>query len=106
MTNYYPECQCCGECCRLSVLCASTGEVERILRYLEANRLVVNDRGPDRCPFLDDDNRCQVYPVRTQTCRLYNCQKPRKQLLRENPDIIIDDKPLVDLRQTFVTEHP
>ena len=103
ITNYYPECEICGSCCHLTILCISIDEVEAIKEYVADHGIIARDYGPDRCPFLQDNRRCAVYPVRSQTCRLHNCKLPRKQLLSDNPDLVIDDtKPLVDLRKTFV----
>ena len=103
LTNYYASCEICGSCCQLTILCMSLEEVERIKEYMVKEGVEAKDQGPHRCPFLQDNNRCAVYPVRTQTCRLHNCKIARKELLTQNPHIVIDDqKPLINTRETFV----
>lgn len=101
--NSYPECNQCGHCCRLTVLALTIEEAERIMDYVGKNHIIVQDKGPSRCPFLEDDGRCIIWPVRSQTCRLFSCQKTRYDVIEENPTLEIpEDKWLVDFRKVFV----
>ncbi len=80
-----PEVACvdgCGKCCGL--ISMSKLEEGRIRRFLGERRLDIrfsNDPldvtymkavyGDNRCYFLDERQRCLVYPVRPIICRLY-----------------------------------
>lgn len=83
------KCQCCGRCCRRpdGVATLSPQQVEAIAVFVKRsvsviefiNQYLIKDRGwwvmsscrhrPD-C-FLDEQNRCQIYPVRPDYCQTY-----------------------------------
>jgi Fe-S-cluster containining protein len=83
------ECTGCGACCtggRDHYVEASAREREAIRRFLGLSVRWFRQRyltrvdddvtgirlGADgRCPFLGQDNRCRVYPVRPRQCRTY-----------------------------------
>lgn len=95
--RYYPPLACsqgCDYCCHLPVS-VSVAEVVAVLDYVQQNfsaprrealRQRVAARYQDvveltdeqrkhtniRCPLLDDDGRCSVYPVRPLACRGFN----------------------------------
>jgi Fe-S-cluster containining protein len=83
------ECTRCGRCCVAGngyYVYLGRDEVARIRNYLglssgwfrrrylhrtEAGEMVAAFHGDGRCAFLDEDNRCRVYPVRPVQCRTY-----------------------------------
>ena len=83
---------CCansGECCVLTEQEIAEGyatmfplykaEYTNIVDYLRANfapertehLLSITEERPQRCPFLDTQNHCTIYPVRPLICRTY-----------------------------------
>jgi Fe-S-cluster containining protein len=79
-------CTGCGACCTGGAgheVETSAAEQEAIRGFLNLSRAwfrrryLTRDRrgirlGRDgRCPFLGDDNRCRIYPVRPTQCRTY-----------------------------------
>ena len=80
------ECTTCGACCRshgdYAHLYMVEEEVLGIAQHLgldpqtfrerycaEEDGWTVLQEGHEVCPFLGEDNRCQVYPVRPMQCR-------------------------------------
>lgn len=101
--NTYRECKACGQCCTLTLIAMTTQEAQDILDYVKENDIHPKDQGPYICPFRGDDMKCMIYPVRSQTCRLYGCTKSRFRMIDENPDLVIpDDKVFVDMRRVFL----
>ncbi len=101
--NTYKECKACGQCCTLTLIAMTTQEAQDILDYVQENDIHPKDQGPNICPFRGDDMKCMIYPVRSQTCRLYGCTKSRFRMIDENPDLVIpDDKVFVDMRRVFL----
>lgn len=65
----------CASCCHLERSAFSV-EVEAIRRWLSAHPAVAaraEERLPraDRCVYLEDDDRCGIYPVRPTLCRTH-----------------------------------
>ena len=101
--NSFPECRCCGDCCRVNVLAMTHEEVERIRAYMAAHRVVPIDRNKERCCLEAPDGRCMVWEARAQVCRLHNCHVPRFEILLRNPSITVpSDLPLVDMHECFI----
>lgn len=101
--NTYPECKMCGGCCHLDVIAMTIDEAQSIFDYMEANCVTPHDSGGDRCIFMLDDNSCQIYPARPQTCRFHNCTTPLKQILDDHPEIVpLEEKYYVDMRKVFL----
>lgn len=101
--NSYAGCAQCGSCCELTVIAMTHEEAARIQKYIDEHNIVAKDQGPGVCPFQMEDKRCAIYPVRAMTCRLHSCQKTRREIIVENPDLDIpDDLPLVDMRRAFI----
>lgn len=101
--NSFPDCDCCGWCCGgINILCVSHEEIEAIRAYVTKHGIEPIDYGKKSCCFWQPDRRCGIWEVRPQTCRLYNCHVPRREILRLNPDIAVDDeKPLIDMHECF-----
>lgn len=81
------QCQGSGDCCRVPKFVAMTyaerkeledrkGDALRPLtfRYNDHPRFTNMVTGP--CPFVTDDNRCNVYDVRPHNCRRFGCARP------------------------------
>lgn len=101
--NSYPECRCCGDCCRVNVLAMTHEEVARIRAYIAEHGIVPIDRNKERCCLEAPDGRCMVWDARAQVCRLHNCHVPRFEILLRNPSITVpSDLPLVDLHECFI----
>ncbi len=101
--NSFPDCRCCGNCCRVNVLAMTHEEVERIRAYMAAHRVVPIDRNKERCCLEAPDGRCMVWEARAQVCRLHNCHVPRFEILLRNPSITVpSDLPLVDMHECFI----
>ncbi|MDO4291090.1 MAG: YkgJ family cysteine cluster protein [Eggerthellaceae bacterium] len=101
--NSFPDCEQCGRCCHINVIAVSPEEVARMRAYASEHGIEPIDYGKDRCCFSGADYRCRVWEARPQICRLFNCRVTRKEILRRNPSIVIDDdKPLIDIHDTFI----
>lgn len=101
--NSFPECSGCGHCCHLNVIAVSPEEVARMRWYAATHDVTPVDYGKTCCCFLGEDGHCMIWEARPQICRLYNCQVPRRDILRLNPDIVVDDdKPLIDIHDAFI----
>ena len=75
----------CGKCCQ-SILPISEYEIKKITKFLQRNPEVYADpinknSNPfsenyvDRCPFLDENNRCKIYIHRPEICSVFTCGK-------------------------------
>lgn len=96
--NSYERCEQCGDCCHIRIVAIKPDEVERMRAYIRDNNITPRDNGPECCPLLDEDMRCMVWPVRSQTCRLHHCHKARLEILDEHPEIEReDDRPWLDM---------
>jgi Fe-S-cluster containining protein len=77
-------CHQCGKCCRrftppidlhrVPAIAEFVNKPEQEIKALhEAALLSRNDpsQNIDDCPFLDEDGKCSIYPLRPECCRLY-----------------------------------
>lgn len=88
------ECDQCGACCRTMLVDVFDEDLLREPR-IAPEMMVLKDPGLDGeigylnclkhrgCPFLDDENRCGIYPTRPVTCVLFEagseqCQESRR----------------------------
>ncbi len=77
------DCLLCGNCCKTAHPIFTRTDSDRISKFLgmkigdfEKTYLVADPDGdliPNQlpCPFLNEDNTCQVYEVRPKSCRSY-----------------------------------
>jgi Fe-S-cluster containining protein len=77
------DCLACGNCCKTSSPVFTRTDVSRISSYLGMkpgvfeNKYLTADSEGDfipssrPCPFLNEDNTCQVYLIRPKSCRGY-----------------------------------
>lgn len=101
--NGYEGCRQCGNCCNIRIVAITLEEVERIREYIDENGVVARDNGPFTCPLLDEDNRCMVWPVRSQTCRLHSCERTRNAILSEHPEVEREsDRHWLDMRGAWL----
>lgn len=83
------KCIGCGACCS-DLLPLSANEIKNIKRYVKKKGIKPTRRfAPSvmnidlTCPFLDDDkecDKCKIYPVRPDICRLFKCDTPPSQI--------------------------
>lgn len=104
--NFCKDGKCieCGQCCS-NILPLSSKEIKEIKRYIEKHKVTEKRHFPPTrtatidmtCPFLNDDKdckKCEIYPVRPQICKTFQCNKP--------PSEIKKDKELFRvIKQTF-----
>lgn len=106
------KCVGCGACCS-NTLPMSEKEIRNIKHYIGLNNIkeqvrifnVLSEKpvADLLCPFLsnDDKDRCVIYDVRPEICRIYKCNKP---LLDNNAYRFINfmsNRHLVNVRDTF-----
>ena len=75
------ECKQCGWCCKLNKAQVSDLEIARIRKYLGIGITEFLDKYIERqpggtyfhvpCSFLDENNRCKIYPVRPDVCKTF-----------------------------------
>ena len=104
------KCSGCGNCCS-NYLPISTGEIKDIKRYIQKHHIEEHVRvAPTTeptldmtCPFLDETkekDKCTIYPVRPQICRIFICNQPPSKV-RMNKAHFNRSRTLVDMRETF-----
>lgn len=72
-------CKRCGFCCKSCNAMLSKQDIDLLCRYLECSFEELYEKYMDKnaripylklpCPFLNEDNECDVYPARPKTCR-------------------------------------
>lgn len=79
MNDTLPEgCNGCGKCCQ-NILMMHDDEIIRIKKYIKQNNIKPVNRNTiftnsDICPFLNENNRCNIYPVRADICKNFFCK--------------------------------
>lgn len=74
------RCSMCGECCS-DIIPLTADEVLRLRRFVRENQYVANTKvklGMSvlydmTCPFLNSENKCDVYDIRPDVCKLFRC---------------------------------
>ena len=103
MSNF--SCKKCGDCCS-NLLPLSQCEIQNIKAFtLEHNiQPVQHEKDFDgydaSCPFLNEDNRCNIYNIRPLICKVFTCKHKapkKKQALK----LIRENRELCDVRATF-----
>ena len=76
------ECRNCGECCS-NYLPLQEKEI-LIMKQLakKENKHPLRQDWYDRCPFLNGNNRCDIYEDRPMICREYTCYKFENNIYR------------------------
>lgn len=99
MSNF--ECKCCGNCCsNFLPLSKEELRIMKILAKKENKHPLIKD-WYSRCPFLNNNNKCDIYEDRPLICREYDCYKFENNIYNEEifKNINKDDYELVDLRK-------
>lgn len=102
-------CSQCGQCCSC-LLILSEGEIAKIKKYLKEHPEVkMKDRNSalqnkfvDVCPFLNEENECEIYSVRPQICSRFICSRFK------DPDYKPLDhsyKKIVNMVETFMNKE-
>lgn len=76
------DCLACGNCCRTTVTTFSEEDISRAAKFLSLskkefiNKYLIDDMGEwttisTPCPFLQADNKCEIYVVRPQACESF-----------------------------------
>lgn len=75
------NCSNCGLCCQ-AILTISEKEIQKIKSYIGKNKIkpinrhsIVDKEFIDICPFLDQQNKCLIYPVRPEVCKRFMCSQ-------------------------------
>jgi len=86
------NCLACANCCRTTGPLLTQKDIERISKHLRlkpgsfVEKYLLIDEDSDYvfkvmpCPFLEDDNYCNIYDVRPKACREYPHTDQKNQL--------------------------
>ena len=74
------ECSGCGRCCT-SILPLNDKEINNIKKYIRRNNINPINRNNninqteyiDVCPFLNEENRCNIQDYKPEICRKFMC---------------------------------
>ena len=105
MPHHKIVCSGCGNCCS-NLLPLSLCEIQDIKAFiLEHNIQPVQhekifDGYDASCPFLSEDNRCNIYDIRPLICKVFTCNRKapkKKQALK----LCQENRELCNVRGTF-----
>ncbi len=75
------KCKKCGWCCKNQNAMLNIEDVKRLMVHFKCNYDQFSEKYLDRrmkipylkypCPFLDNDNRCNIYHIRPKVCKIY-----------------------------------
>lgn len=75
------KCKKCGWCCKNQSAMLTIEDVKRLMVHFKCNYEELSERYLDKrmkipylkspCPFLDDENKCNIYRVRPKVCKIY-----------------------------------
>lgn len=97
------KCSGCGKCCT-NILAVSEKEIQKIKTYIGKNKIkpinhcnILENKYSNVCPFLNSENKCNIYPVRPEICKRFICSKYK------NNDNIFghSDKNIVNMLEIF-----
>lgn len=73
------KCSGCARCCA-NILLATDEEIKVIKEYMKEHNIklkspysVLETEYKDICPFLNEDNKCSIYPARLTICKSFCC---------------------------------
>lgn len=72
------QCSGCGECCS-DLLPLTKKDIKRLNHYIKKQKIGLRPKENDddiSCPFLNENNRCNVYEARPMICRVFSCSAP------------------------------
>ena len=97
------ECRNCGECCS-NYLPLQEQEIKRMKELAQKeNKHLIRQDWYDRCPFLNNNNKCDIYSDRPLICREYTCYKFKNNIYETEKfkDIKPSEFRVVNLREEF-----
>jgi Fe-S-cluster containining protein len=83
------QCSCCGTCCD-NILLLTSDEIYQIKHYIKQHNIKCVNRNTifnyaGKCPFLNEQNKCNIYEVRPKVCQTFICNDdPREDLDYQN----------------------
>ena len=95
------ECRHCGECCS-NYLPLQEQEIKRMKKLAKKeNKHPIRQDWYDRCPFLNNNNKCDIYSDRPLICREYTCYNYEHSIYNKEifKGLSPKDFRLVDLRK-------
>lgn len=95
------ECRNCGECCS-NYLPLQEQEIKRMKELAQKeNKHPIRQDWYDRCPFLNNNNKCDIYSDRPLICREYTCYNYEHSIYNKKifKGLSPTDFRLVDLRK-------
>ncbi len=95
------KCKCCGECCS-NFLPLKQDEIKTMKRLAKKeNKHPLIQNWYVRCPFLDNNNKCDIYENRPLICREYTCYNYENGIYNFETfkNTNLDDFKLVDIRK-------
>ena len=99
MSNF--ECKKCGKCCS-NFLPLMKEEIKTMKKLAKKeNKHPLIQEWYLRCPFLNNNNRCDIYENRPIICREFSCYKFENNIYNKEVFSKIDEKEfsLVDIRK-------
>lgn len=104
------KCIGCGKCCS-NFLPLSQKEIKAIRQYVRKHNIKEHRHLPPTleepidmtCPFLDESkqmNKCDIYEVRPQICRVFMCNQPPSKI-KGNKEMFMQAHSPCDMRKTF-----
>jgi len=99
MSNF--ECKCCGECCS-NYLPLRKEEINTMKKLAQTeNKHPLRNDWYERCPFLNNNNKCDIYENRPLICKQYSCYNFKNNIynLQVFKNINLDDFNLIDVRK-------
>jgi Fe-S-cluster containining protein len=81
----FNKCKGCGKCCA-NILMLHSKEIDAIKKYISKNNIKPINRNNvfqtvNVCPFLSENNKCLIYPVRSEMCQKFSCDKSEQEEL-------------------------
>lgn len=99
MSNF--ECKGCGECC--SNFLPLTQEEIKLMKKLskKENKHPLRQDWYNRCPFLNNNNKCDIYENRPLICREFTCYNFENHIYNIETFKRIDEKEFkfIDIRK-------
>lgn len=79
------KCSGCGNCCS-NILLLTEKEINKINKYIKKYKIkpinrnsILNTEYKDVCPFLNNDNKCNIYPIRAKICKTFMCDNSKRE---------------------------
>ena len=99
------KCSGCGACCS-AILCVSDAEVKKYLGQHPEVKMINRNTALDKdfkdiCPFLNKENKCQIYEVRPEICSRFICSAFKDTSI---PPLNHRNKKIINMITTFMGE--